>query len=373
MEDVQGALDAFKAAYLAGEGVESATDGLIAAINAHAPIPPRAARTVRMEHFYNSHKPWLTAAVATIIALLLILARWVLRLKIFTWLAAAAIVWAVAEQALGLYLRITILGRPPVSNTYEALLWMGIIATACGVVGQVINRHGWYLAGGLTAALISLLFAQLVPLTDQTNSLPPVLRSNYWPVIHVMTIVASYGAFLLAAVLGHAFLIRDVLLRKQPDPQARLIVQTYRLMQLGLVLLTAGTILGGVWAAESWGRFWGWDPKETWSLISIVVYFAMLHARYSRWIKDFGLAVASIAGFMAIVWTFYGVNYVMGTGLHTYGFGDGGEVWVLAWAAAELVFLTACLVRARAGSAPEPAATVARVESAGNNVPPATA
>jgi ABC-type transport system involved in cytochrome c biogenesis permease subunit len=292
---------------------------------------------------------------------------------VFSYLAAVAIVWAVAEQVLGLYLRITILGRPPVSNTYEALLWMGIIATACGLVGQFLNRKSWYLAGGLTAALISLLFAQLVPLTDQTNSLPPVLRSNYWLILHVMTIVASYGAFLLAGVLGHAYLIRDVLLRKAADPQARLIVQTYRLMQLGLVLLTIGTILGGVWAAESWGRFWGWDPKETWSLISIVVYFIMLHARYSRWIKDFGLAVASIVGFMAIVWTFYGVNYVMGTGLHNYGFGNGGEVWVAVWAGAELAFLGLCFFMSR-GRAPASQRVLTPItETTGAATPPATA
>ncbi|MBK7404501.1 MAG: cytochrome c biogenesis protein CcsA [Phycisphaerales bacterium] len=132
-------------------------------------------------------------------------------------------------------------------------------------------------------------------------------------------------------------------------------MQTYRLMQVGLVLLTAGTILGGVWAAESWGRFWGWDPKETWALISIVVYFIMLHARYSGWIKDFGLAVAAVLGFVAIVWTFYGVNYVMATGLHSYGFGAGGEKWVGIWAVIELLFLAACIVRVRSLKAGGPA------------------
>jgi ABC-type transport system involved in cytochrome c biogenesis permease subunit len=80
-----------------------------------------------------------------------------------------------------------------------------------------------------------------------------------------------------------------------------------------------------VWAAESWGRFWGWDPKETWALISILTYFAVLHARYVRWLKDFGLAASAVLGLVVIVWTFYGVNYVMATGLHSYGFGSGGE------------------------------------------------
>lgn len=351
-EAIQAALAGFLQAYRDDDNPAGAAEKLAAAINDFAPLPAKAARSIQLEHFYNHHKPWLMAAIATILALLLILARWILRLKLFSYLAGAAILWAVVEQGLGLGLRVIILQRPPVSNTYEAILWIGIVAMVCGLIGQAINRKGWYLVAGLTASLVALLFAQLVPLTDQTNSIPAVLRSNYWLIIHVMTIVASYGAFLLAAVLGHAYLIRDVILRRKPDPQARLIVQTYRLMQVGLILLTAGTILGGVWAAESWGRFWGWDPKETWSLISIVVYFVMLHARYSGWIKDFGLAVASIGGFLAIVWCFYGVNYVMATGLHSYGFGSGGEVWVAAWALVEFVFLGACFIRARTGGRP---------------------
>lgn len=200
----------------------------------------------------------------------------------------------------------------------------------------------------MCAALISVLFAGLVPLTDRSNSLPAVLRSNYWLIVHVLTIVASYGVLAVAAVLGHVYLVKHVLLtgHKARTEDGKLshpiIAQAYRTIQVGLLLLTAGTILGGVWAADSWGRFWGWDPKETWALISIVVYFAVLHARYVGWLRDFGLAAAAVLGFVVIVWTFYGVNYVMATGLHSYGFGSGGEVWVGLWAIAEIVLLIVC-------------------------------
>ncbi len=347
-DDIYAAFIAFGDAYTSGTDLNDAALALAAAINTHAPLSKAATRTVHLEHFYNNHNPWLMAAIASILALLLLLAQWILRLKVFGYLAAAAIVWAVAEQTLGFTLRTLILGRAPVTNTYEVILWIGLVALVCGIIGQAFNRKAHYLVMGLVASLISLLFAQLVPLSDQTNSIPAVLRSNYWLIIHVMTICASYGAFLLSAVLGHAYLIRDVILRRKPDPEARLIVQTYRTMQVGLFLLTAGTILGGVWAAESWGRFWGWDPKETWSLIAIVVYFVMLHARYCGWIKDFGLAVASIVGFLSIIWCFYGVNYVMATGLHSYGFGTGGEVWVGIWGLLELIFVAVCFIWAHA-------------------------
>jgi cytochrome c-type biogenesis protein CcsB len=277
--------------------------------------------------------------------------------------------WAFVEQVLGLYLRVVILGRAPVSNTYEAILWMGIVAMLVGAVAQLVARRGLYLVGGTAGALLCVLFAGLVPLQDQTNAIPAVLRSNYWLIVHVLTIVASYGIFLLAAFLGHVYLVRDVLLAKRGEPQPTLgnplITQTYRAIQLGVVLLTAGTILGGIWAADSWGRFWGWDPKETWALISIIVYVIMLHARYVGWIRDFGLAVASVIGFVSIVWTFYGVNYVMAAGLHSYGMPGGeasggpgvasmlegfftsnsGAAWVARWVALELLFVGVCKLR----------------------------
>lgn len=285
------------------------------------------------------------AAVATILVLLLILCKWILRLKVFGYLAGVAIAWAVVEQAMGLSLRVMILNRPPVSNTYEAILWIGIVAMSCGIIGQAINRKGLYLVTGLTASLVAPLFVQLVPLTDQTK-LDPRGAAEQLLADHpcdddrgvVLGVPAGGGA--RARVPGAGCDPEP----RSADPKARLIVQTYRLMQVGLVLLTVGTILGGVWAAESWGRFWGWDPKETWSLICIVLYFVMLHARYSGWVKDFGLAVAAVLGFLSIVWCFYGVNYVMATGLHSYGFGSGGEKWVFLWGLIEIVFLIACFV-----------------------------
>ncbi|VAX40024.1 Cytochrome c-type biogenesis protein CcsA/ResC, partial [hydrothermal vent metagenome] len=352
LEDVQTALVTFINTYKAGEDPTAAVNALAAALQAQAPLAEATARSVSLEYFYNHHKPWRKAAIGAVLALLLLLARWILRLKVFGYLAGVAVLWVILEQVLGFTLRTIILGHAPVTNTYEVILWIGLVALVCGVIGQAFNRKAYYLVTGLVASLISLLFAQLVPLSSQTNAIPAVLRSNYWLIIHVMTICASYGAFLLSAVLGHAFLVRDVLLRRKPDPEARLVVQIYRTMQVGLILLIAGTILGGVWAAESWGRFWGWDPKETWSLIAIVVYFVMLHARYCGWIKDFGLAVASIIGFMSIVWCFYGVNYVMATGLHSYGFGTGGEVWVGVWGGIEIIFVAICFLMARMAKEP---------------------
>jgi cytochrome c-type biogenesis protein CcsB len=373
-EPVQSALKAFAQAYAASASsgstaeLNAAAGELRRAIDAVGRLEPAEARSVGLELFYDRHNPWRKTAVFYGLSIVIFgLSRLMLRKPlVLAALACAAI--GVVEHFLGIGLRVAILNRAPVSNTFEALLWMGLVAIGVGLVAQLINRRSYYLFGALCAALISVLFAGMVPLVDRTNSLPAVLRSNYWLTIHVLTIVASYGVLAVASVLGHVYLAREVLFAKRgssaPERVSRLshplIAQTYRTIQIGLLLLTAGTILGGVWAADSWGRFWGWDPKETWALISIVVYFAVLHARYVRWLKDFGLAASAVLGFVVIVWTFYGVNYVMATGLHSYGFGSGGEVWVGLWAVIEIGFLIACKIRYHSLASPRAAAAPAQ-------------
>ena len=99
----------------------------------------------------------------------------------------------------------------------------------------------------------------------------------------------------------------------------------YRTMQVGVLLIAAGTILGGVWADYSWGRFWGWDPKEVWALITLLVYLIPLHGRFAGWVNTFGLVMASVVCFLSVVMAWYGVNFVLGVGLHTYGFVEGGS------------------------------------------------
>ena len=115
----------------------------------------------------------------------------------------------------------------------------------------------------------------------------------------------------------------------------------YRALQVGTLFLAVGTMLGGVWASYSWGRFWGWDPKETWALIALLGYLAVLHGRFVGWIRDFGMAVGSLLGFLLVLMAWYGVNFVLGTGLHSYGFGSGGYGYVGGFVAFELLVIVA--------------------------------
>jgi ABC-type transport system involved in cytochrome c biogenesis permease subunit len=113
----------------------------------------------------------------------------------------------------------------------------------------------------------------------------------------------------------------------------------YRAMQIGVLLLAAGTILGGVWAHYAWGRFWGWDPKETWALIALVSYLIPLHGRLAGWLSNYALSVASVVCFMSVLMAWYGVNFVLGKGLHSYGFGVGGFTYVVSYVAVELALV----------------------------------
>ena len=118
----------------------------------------------------------------------------------------------------------------------------------------------------------------------------------------------------------------------------------WKTLYIGTALLIVGTILGGVWAAQSWGRFWDWDPKESWAFISALMYLAFLHAYKFRKIKERGLAIGSILGLMTISFTWYGVNYILGTGLHSYGFGGGGEWLYYSYLLGEGLFICTLLV-----------------------------
>lgn len=220
--------------------------------------------------------------------------------------------------------KIYILQRPPVSNMADTLMYVPWIAVILAF--KFRTKELLAVASGLAAVLLTLLEWTLG--SGGLENVQPVLNSQFWLIIHVLMIVASYGIFILAGILGHIYLIT-----KRED---KILLQ---LIYLGIALLIPGTILGGIWAAQSWGRFWDWDPKESWAFISACVYLIVVHAYRFHYIGSFGLAVGSIAGLLAISFTWYGVNYILGTGLHSYGFGSGGEWIYFTYVALEILFV----------------------------------
>jgi ABC-type transport system involved in cytochrome c biogenesis permease subunit len=244
------------------------------------------------------------------------------------------------------------LQRPPVANMFETVIYVPWIAVLSSLAFGYYFRSFIILGAANIVCLILLIVLKITKINNSLEAVQAVLNSNYWLTIHVLLVVGSYGLFCLSGILGHFYLISYCLYPCQlafRTSVGKLIRQS---MFFGLIFLIAGTILGGVWAAESWGRFWDWDPKESWAFISICVYLIWIHAYMFKHIGDAGLAVGSIMGLQAISFTWYGVNYILGTGLHSYGFGSGGEYFYYLFLIGETLFLLWVLGKARSQITP---------------------
>jgi cytochrome c-type biogenesis protein CcsB len=332
-------------AHAAGDAdaFRAAVDGLTASLRAANPDLYPAQSTLDRELFYEGFnafgKAWMLYLAGFLLVLLLGL-RGSPRVYALGMLLLGA---GFLCHSAGLGLRWAIAGRAPVSNMYESLVFMGWGAIALGLILEAVYRPGFFaLVSGLVGFLC-LAFAENLPIDSSINPLVPVLAHTSWLAIHVMTIMLSYSAFALAMVLGHVALL--VQLRQPSSARVHaLSALLYQTLKVGLLFLAAGIICGAVWANESWGRYWGWDPKETWSLITLFVYLAVVHGRFAGWLRDFGLAASAIIGFLAVIMTYYGVNFVLAAGLHSYGFASGGQVWMLLFVVVEVVVVAAAFL-----------------------------
>jgi cytochrome c-type biogenesis protein CcsB len=245
-------------------------------------------------------------------------------------------------HAYGMALRVYLAGRPPVSNMYETVVWVPWGCVLFGIILAVTQKNRFVLASASAIAIFCLILTDLAPaiLDSSIQPLEPVLRSTFWLSTHVLIISISYAAFFLAFAIGDLnlfFFWRD---EKRFAKQIKAGTHAiYRALQIGIVLLAFGIILGGIWADYSWGRFWGWDPKETWALIALLGYIALLHGRLVGWVRDFQLAAGAIIAFSLVIMAWYGVNMVLGAGLHTYGFGAGGIVEVTAFVSVHILYV----------------------------------
>ncbi len=245
-------------------------------------------------------------------------------------------------HSYGFYLRSMIAGRPPVTNMYESIIWVSWAVVLFSLVLSLVYRSAFIRMAAAVVSTLALILAEGFPtlLDPSVSPLVPVLRSNLWLTVHVLTITLSYGAFALGWGIGHAAIFSFAFFREKKEIQQALIQYLYRTLQIGVVLLAAGTVLGGVWANYSWGRFWGWDPKETWALIALLGYLTVLHGRFAGWLDAFGFAVGSTVSFLGILMAWYGVNFVLAAGLHSYGFGGGGLPYVMAAVMLDLVLIS---------------------------------
>jgi len=315
---------------------------------------PGYARLIGAEYVYNVARPfhwsWIFYLSASILLTLSIFANpgWAGRLQKLGFLISAV---GFISHICGMSFRSYVAGRPPVTNMYESIVWVSFGVMVFAYIIYSRQRQAVILATACAWAAFTLLSADASPsiMDPGIHPLVPVLRSNFWLMIHVMTITLSYAAFMLSLGLANLTLFHYI--QGDPTGQSARVLNlnqlAYRAMQFGVVLLAGGTILGGVWADYSWGRFWGWDPKEVWALCALLTYLSILHARFTGWIGQFGFAAATVLAFLSVVMAWYGVNFVLGVGLHSYGFSNGGQGVVGLFCLAQIAYVAVAAIRKR--------------------------
>ena len=246
------------------------------------------------------------------------------KIEIFSKTALVFLILFFIAHTFGLALRWYISGHAPWSNGYESMIYIGWATVLAGFIFSKRSPMTMASTGILTGLI--LLVAHMNWMNPQVTNLVPVLNS-YWLSIHVSLITASYGFLGLGALLGFITIILFILKTDKNERQISLsIIELNAInemsLMIGLVLLTIGNFLGGVWANESWGRYWGWDPKETWALVTILVYAVVVHLRFIKSIySEFNFSVISLLSFTSVIMTYFGVNYYL-AGLHSYAKGD---------------------------------------------------
>ncbi|WP_456380459.1 cytochrome c biogenesis protein CcsA, partial [Hydrogenimonas sp.] len=295
-----------------------------------AAIIPEKGR-IEAELLMNETKPFqkLVPLYLLVGLVLLILAIWHIikpkfNLKWPVRIGMAVLIAGFFVQTVALGLRWYIAGHAPWSNGYESMLYIGWATLLAGFIFS--KRSPITLAATSILAGLILFVAHLNWLDPEITNLVPVLKS-YWLMIHVAVITASYGFLGLGALLG--FITLWLYIIKHGENRADIEYSIRELTHInemtliaGLALLTVGNFLGGVWANESWGRYWGWDPKETWALVTILVYAVVVHIRFVKSMRGvFAFNVASLLAFSSVIMTYFGVNYYL-SGMHSYAKGD---------------------------------------------------
>ncbi|MGK7906783.1 MAG: cytochrome c biogenesis protein [Synechococcus sp.] len=348
--DLVGTLEMMKVTYARHRQVE-AIDPLARQLHTQlqdlSPTVYPGDRVMSREVFFNRlhafAKGWQIFALAFVGMLAITL--W--PLSNWYWLPMGTFAAGLGIQLYGFVLRVQVADRPPVTNMYESVVWVGFGIAALAMAFELRTRARYYLLAAAPLSILTLVLADHLPavLDASIQPLVPVLRDNFWLSIHVPTITLSYACFALAMGLGHIILAHYWVTPQGSKRAGQLSKLNYSVLQVGVLLLAAGIILGGIWAHFSWGRFWGWDPKETWAAIALLCYLAPLHGRFVGWVNNFGMAVASIVSFNAVLMAWYGVNFVLGQGLHSYGFGTGGSAGIAVLVGLDLAFVLATALR----------------------------
>ena len=293
-----------------------------------------------VEARFNSSQPFYTSATLYVLAFLVAGFSWLKWPNELGKTAFAFVLVAFVLATVGIGARMWLEARPPVTNLYSSALFVGWGAVALCLVLEYFFRNA---IGSVAAGLVgfaTLLIAHHLSLGGDTmEMMRAVLDSNFWLATHVVTVTIGYSATFLAGFLALIYVVRGVFTRSLDKATADALTRmVYGIVCFATLFSFVGTVLGGIWADQSWGRFWGWDPKENGALLIVMWNAVILHCRWGGLVKQRGLMALAIFGNTVTAWSWFGVN-MLGVGLHSYGFMDSAMWWLIAFVASQLAII----------------------------------
>ena len=311
---------------------------------------------VAVEAGFIRAEPFYKALLAYVGLLLLSLAHWLTgKDALRVW--GVRLAWAVfALHTAAILTRMLIHGYAPVTNLYGSTIFVAWGAVLLGLLLEGSWRNGLGVASACAAGFGSLIVAHNLSLAgeDAIESVRAVLDSNFWLSTHVTIITLGYSAMFVAGMLATFHLVGRLVSRSyvaNEPTQAAIDRASYGVLAFAVTASFIGTMLGGIWADQSWGRFWGWDPKENGALLIVLWCALALHARWGRLIDREGLMQLLVFGNVVTAWSWFGTN-LLGVGLHSYGFTESGFFWLSFYAASQLAVIALGWLPARGGAKP---------------------
>jgi ABC-type transport system involved in cytochrome c biogenesis permease subunit len=301
---------------------------------------PIGTRHARYEFFLNHADPFTHSMFLYVVAFLFACLSWLGWSRPLNRAASYLLLLALTVHTFGLFSRMYLQERPPVTNLYSSAIFIGWGAVIVALILERIFRDGIGAACAGAVGFVTLVIAHhLAGSGDTLEMLQAVLDTNIWLATHVVAITTGYSAMFLAGMLAIIYVIRGVftrsLTKQTPKSLARM---TYGVVCFATLFSFVGTVLGGIWADQSWGRFWGWDPKENGALLIVLWCAVILHARWGQYIGQRGLMVMAIFGNVITSFSWFGVN-MLGIGLHSYGFMQKAFPWLVGFMLSQLALM----------------------------------
>ena len=311
-------------------------------------LKPGALAKASNELVFNRAQPFFVGLSIYFVAFLVLCFSWIYKPELLRPTAYALLCSGAIVHTLGLAARIILQGRPPVTNLYSSAVFVGWGAVILGLIVERMYRKGFGTAVAAAAGFASLIVAQnLGTEGDTMEMMRAVLDSNFWLATHVVTITIGYAGTFLAGAIAIAYALRKQIVAKvDAETDKALADMAYGIICFSLFFSFVGTVLGGIWADQSWGRFWGWDPKENGALLIVLWNAIILHARMAGYVRERGTMVMAIFGNIITACSWFGVN-MLGVGLHSYGFMDQAFYALTAFIASQLVLMGICYAPAR--------------------------